>query len=116
MFFRHFLMSMLQAAGLAVVGQVLISALIFAMVHSVWVLFGAGWRTVLPILLSTFGLGVLMSLVYLASGRVALPAAAAHMAINLVIEPGLLLSASRAAVARSGGERGDVGAASGEER
>lgn len=100
MFFRHYVMSILQTAGFPAVAQVLASAALFALVHSVWVLFGANWRTVLPILLSTFGLGVLMALVYLASGRVALPAVVAHAAINLVIEPGLLLSASRAAVAQ----------------
>lgn len=43
-------------------------------------------------LLSTFGLGVLMSLVYLASGRIVMPAVIAHMVINLVIQPGPFLS------------------------
>lgn len=113
MFFRHFVMSMLQGAGLHAVVQVLVSAALFAAVHSVWMVFGASWRAVLPILLSTFGLGVLMSLIYLASGRVALPAVVAHAAINLVIEPGLLLSASRAAVSRKHGGAGGEGAGRG---
>lgn len=100
MFFRHRLMSWFAAIGLGTVLQVVVSALIFAAVHTVWVVFGRRWMAVLPILLSTFGLGVLMSLVYLASGRVVLPAVVAHVAINLVIEPGLLLSSARHAVAR----------------
>lgn len=100
MFFRHWLMSWFSAIGLGTVLQVVVSALIFAAVHTVWVVFGRSWRAVLPILLSTFGLGVLMSLVYLASGRVVLPAVVAHVAINLVIEPGLLLSSVRHTVAR----------------
>jgi membrane protease YdiL (CAAX protease family) len=100
MFFRHFLMSWFAAAGLETVLQIIVSAVIFAAVHTIWVVFGRSWRAVLPILLSTFGLGVLMSLVYLASGRIVMPAVVAHMVINLLIEPGLLLSSARHAVRR----------------
>lgn len=99
MFFRHVLMSAGDAAGMPVLLQVAVSAVIFAAVHTVWVLFGRSWQAVLPILLSTFGLGVLMALVYLASDRIVLPAVLAHGAINLVIEPGLLLSSARLAAA-----------------
>ena len=100
MFFRHFLMSWFATAGLGTVLQIAASALIFAALHTIWVVFGRSWRAVVPILLSTFGLGVLMSLVYLASERIVLPAVVAHMAINLLIEPGLLLSSARHAVRR----------------
>lgn len=95
MFFRHFLMSWFAAVGFGTLLQILTSALIFAAAHTVWLVFGNSWRTLLPILLSTFGLGILMSLVYLASERVILPAVLAHAAINLVIEPGLLLKSAR---------------------
>lgn len=101
MFFRHTLMTWFADAGLGTVPQILLSALLFAAVHTIWVVFGRSWTAVLPILLSTFALGVLMSLVYLASDRVVLPAVIAHVAINLVIEPGLLLNSARQAVARS---------------
>lgn len=100
MFFRHLLMSWFAAVGLGTVLQIIVSALLFAATHTIWVVFGRSWRAVLPILLSTFGLDVLMSLVYLASGRIVLPAVAAHIAINLLIEPGLLLSSARHAVRR----------------
>lgn len=100
MFFRHLLMSWFAAAGLGTALQIVVSALLFAATHTIWVVFGRSWKAVLPILLSTFGLGVLMSLVYLASGRIVLPAVAAHNAINLLIEPGLLLSSARHAVRR----------------
>lgn len=100
MFFRHVLMSWFADAGLGTVLQVIVSALIFAAVHTIWMVFGRSWREALPILLSTFALGVLMSMVYLASGRIVLPAVVAHMVINLVIEPGLLLSSARHAVKR----------------
>lgn len=95
MFFRHFLMSWFAAVGVATWLQVFASALLFAAVHTVWAVFGGSWRALPPILLSTFALGVLMSLVYLAADRVVLPAVLAHIAINLVIEPGLLLSSVR---------------------
>ena len=101
MFFRHILMTSFAHGGLGIVTQVLLSALAFAAVHTIWVVFGRSWTAALPILLSTFALGVLMSLVYLASDRVVLPAVIAHAAINLVIEPGLLLNSARQAVARS---------------
>ena len=101
MFFRHILMTSFAHGGLGAVAQVLLSALAFAAVHTIWVVFGRSWAAALPILLSTFALGVLMSLVYLASDRVVLPAVIAHAAINLVIEPGLLLNSARQAVARS---------------
>lgn len=101
MFFRHTLMTWFADAGLGTVLQIVLSALLFAAVHTIWVVVGRSWSAVLPILLSTFALGVLMSLVYLASDRVVLPAVIAHAAINLVIEPGLLLNSARQAVARS---------------
>lgn len=95
MFFRDFLMSWFTAAGLGTLLQIIASASIFAVAHTVWLVFGNSWRTTLPILLSTFGLGILMSLVYLASDWIVLPAVPAHAAISLVIEPGLLLSSAR---------------------
>ena len=101
MFFRHTLMSWFDSAGWSTVAQIAVSALLFAAAHTFWVLFGRSWKNVLPILCSTFALGVAMSLVYLASGRVVLPAVVAHAAINLVIEPGLLLHSARFAVTPS---------------
>lgn len=57
MFFRHVLMTWSADGGLGTVPQVLLSALVFAAVHTIWVVFGRSWAAVLPILLSTFALG-----------------------------------------------------------
>ena len=70
--------------------QIVLSAALFAVVHGVWVMFAKSWRIATPVLCSTFALGVLLSLVYVASDRVIIPAILTHVAINLVIEPGLL--------------------------
>lgn len=96
-FFRMLVMDTFAGVGMPVVLQVLVSALIFASAHIVWVLFSRSWRAVMPILFSTTGLGVLLGLVYLFSDRIVLPAVIAHIAINLVIEPGLLLNAAKQA-------------------
>ncbi|MGO1756026.1 MAG: lysostaphin resistance A-like protein [Brevibacterium aurantiacum] len=97
MFFRQVVMDWLAARGVTVLLQIVVSSLLFASAHAVWALFGKSWPATVPIRASTFGLGVLMSIVYVASDRVVLPAVLAHVAINLVIEPGLLLSSSRRA-------------------
>jgi membrane protease YdiL (CAAX protease family) len=90
MFFRHVVMDALARNQVPLLLQILLSAALFAIVHVVWVLFARSWRIALPVICSTFALGVLMSVVYLASDRVIIPAILAHIAINLVIEPGLL--------------------------
>lgn len=104
-FFRMFVMDSFAGMGMPVVLQVLVSALIFAAVHTVWVLFSRSWRVVLPVLFSTAGLGVLLALVYLFSDRIVLPAVIAHIVINLVIEPGLLLNAAKQAFRPASGAR-----------
>lgn len=98
MFFRRVVMDGLASAGTSLLTQIVISAAIFAAVHSLWALFSKSWRIVLPVVSSTTVLGVLLALVYVASDRVVFPAVLAHIAINLVIEPGLLYSAAKDAV------------------
>ncbi|MHA7306930.1 CPBP family intramembrane glutamic endopeptidase, partial [Arthrobacter sp. TMN-49] len=98
MFYRRIVMDGLASAGTSLLAQIVISAVVFAAVHSVWALFSKSWRIVLPVVGSTATLGVLLALVYVASDRVVFPAVLAHIAINLVIEPGLLYSAAKVAV------------------
>lgn len=98
MFYRRVVMDGLASTGTSLLGQIVISAVIFAAVHSVWALFSKSWRIVLPVVGSTAALGVLLALVYVASDRVVFPAVLAHIAINLMIEPGLLYSAAKDAV------------------
>ncbi|MFB2580955.1 lysostaphin resistance A-like protein [Herbiconiux sp. P15] len=100
MFFRRVVMDALAFYEVPLLLQIVLSAALFAVVHGVWVLFARSWRIAVPVLGSTFALGVMLSLVYVASDRVVIPAMLAHVAINLVIEPGLLHSASL----RAGGQ------------
>lgn len=90
MFFRRVVMDALAGDGVPLLLQIVLSAALFAVVHGVWVLFAKSWRIATPVLCSTFALGVLLSVVYVASDRVIIPAILTHVAINLVIEPGLL--------------------------
>lgn len=92
--FRRLLMDALRDGGQGVALQIVLSALAFAVAHTVWIVFSRNWRILVPVLISTFILGVMLSSVYLTSERVVLPAVLAHIVINLVIEPGLLHSAS----------------------
>ncbi|GAK07973.1 CPBP family intramembrane glutamic endopeptidase [Geomicrobium sp. JCM 19038] len=96
-FFRKIIMDAIQGLGYGVLLQTLISATIFAAAHLIWVLFSRDWRFILPVLISTFVLGVLLSLAYVASDRVVLPVIVAHIVINLIIEPGLLYNSAKEA-------------------
>lgn len=98
MFFRRVVMDALASNEVPLLVQILLSAALFAVVHGVWVLFAKSWRIATPVLCSTFALGVLLSLVYVASDRVIIPAILTHVAINLIIEPGLLHSATQMAM------------------
>ncbi|MFT2752989.1 type II CAAX prenyl endopeptidase Rce1 family protein [Clavibacter sp. Sh2088] len=102
MFFRRVVMDALASEGAPLLLQIVLSAALFAVVHCVWVVFARSWRIAPPVLCSTFALGVLLSLVYVASNRVIIPAILTHIAINLVIEPGLLHSAAQRAVRLTG--------------
>lgn len=90
LFFRQWVMDALADRGTGLVLQIAASAVVFALVHVVWVAFARDWRILVSVFVSTFVLGVLLAGVYIASGRVVLAAVLAHIAINLVIEPGLL--------------------------
>lgn len=90
--FRKFLMDWLDAVGTPAVLAVLASGIGFGLTHSVWVLFSRDARIILPVAAATTALGMALALTYLASDRLILPAIVAHIAINLVIEPWLLLS------------------------
>ncbi|WP_298255509.1 CPBP family intramembrane glutamic endopeptidase [uncultured Arthrobacter sp.] len=90
--FRKFLMDWLDTAGITWWLQILATALAFGLAHSIWGAFSRDLSIIMPVALSTAGLGAALGCVYLASDRVILPAIIAHTAINLVIEPALLRS------------------------
>lgn len=91
--FRAALMDYAAAAGWAVGWQILASALAFGLAHSIWVWFARDWSILRPVLVSTSVLGACLAVLYLSGGRNVWPCVVAHVLINLVIEPWLLIAA-----------------------
>jgi hypothetical protein len=98
--FRGFVINQARDAGLPVSLQVSLSAALFGVALS---RFGWGGSPVVPgvgIILAVTGatalLGVAFSGVYFASGQSLTPAIAAHTAIDLILQPGVLLLVSGA--------------------
>ena len=67
--------------------------MIFGAVHVVWIGF-AGPRGTAGVVGATTLLGAALAIVYLAAGRSVVPCVAAHVAINAVLEPWLVLTAA----------------------
>lgn len=92
-FFRKTLMEILQHHGSAIAVQIAASALAFGAVHAVWGLLGGSVRGALGAMLATSSLGAALAIVYVIGGRSVAPCIASHTAINLVIEPWLIITA-----------------------
>lgn len=92
--FRRVLMDHAMAAGYGVVLQILMSAGIFGFVHAIWGLFGGKWRAAMSAMLATGVLGGLLALDYIIGSRSLAPCAAAHIGINLILEPWLILTSA----------------------
>lgn len=93
MIFRQRFMDWLDETGQSAAGQVLIPAIAFGAAHAVWVAMSRDWRIIAPVVLSTTALGLALGGLYLLAGRSTFPPIVAHTVINLVIEPGLFVSA-----------------------
>lgn len=91
--FRKILMDWLGEQGTEVITQVVISSIAFGIAHSSWAALRGELKIVLPVVSSTAALGAALAILYLVSGRNVLPCVVAHVAINLVIEPWLMLAA-----------------------
>jgi hypothetical protein len=93
-FFRKFLMdwAMLHGSGIAV--QVVLSAIAFGLVHAIWGVAGGNFRAAIGAMTATSILGAALAVVYIAGGRSLAPCVAAHTAINLLIEPWLIMTAA----------------------
>jgi membrane protease YdiL (CAAX protease family) len=91
--FRRWLMDMLRSGGFASITQVVISGVAFGLAHASWALAKRDFRSTLPAIISTSVLGILLATIYLAGGRNLGPCIFAHVMINVVIEPWLMLSA-----------------------
>jgi hypothetical protein len=93
--FRRWTMNWLMAQGYGAVIQVLGAGLLFGAAHGIWGLMGKSFRAALGATLATSFLGMMLGIVFLLAGRSVAPCIAAHFAINLLIEPGLVLAATR---------------------
>ncbi|MFJ7982758.1 CPBP family intramembrane glutamic endopeptidase [Lysinibacillus xylanilyticus] len=91
--FRHLLMDYLLSIELSYLSQVLISGIAFGIAHGAWVLLRGEIKFALPAILSTTILGCLLAMLYIYTGRSTFAPIIAHVLINMVIEPWLMLSA-----------------------
>ncbi len=98
--FRRLTMNWLLQNGQGVIVQVLGSGLLFGLAHGIWGLMGKSLRAAIGATVSTGALGAMLAIVFLLSGRSLAPCIFAHFAINLLIEPGLVLAAIRGEMGR----------------
>jgi uncharacterized protein len=98
--FRRWTMNWLMAHGYGAILQVLGAGLLFGAIHGVWGLMGRSFQAAIGATVATGFLGIMLGIVFLLSGRSLAPCIAAHFAINLLIEPGLALSATRGEMQR----------------
>jgi membrane protease YdiL (CAAX protease family) len=99
--FRRVAMDAIEHRGGGSVVQVLASGLLFGLAHGIWGLAARSVRAAIGATIATGSLGIALAIVYLAGGRSLAPCIAAHFLINLLAEPGLVLSALRGETARS---------------
>ena len=93
-FFRRWFMDNFMSAGFNPILQVVISGVAFGLAHTSWTLLAKrDFKVTLPAIISTAILGVFLAIIYLAGGRNLGPCIFAHVLINIVIEPWLMLSA-----------------------
>jgi uncharacterized protein len=93
-FFRRWIMDMLMSGGVTPILQVIISGVAFGLVHASWTLLAKrDFKATIPAIISTSILGIFLAIIYLAGGRNLGPCIFAHVLINIVIEPWLMLSA-----------------------
>jgi membrane protease YdiL (CAAX protease family) len=99
--FRKWVMDALFVRNYGAVLQVLGAAFSFGIVHAIWGLMGKSLRAALGAMIATGVLGGMLGVVYLLAGRSLAPCIAAHFVINLLIEPGLVLAATRGEMGRA---------------
>ena len=93
--FRKLLMDAMAHRDYTILAQVLASALSFGAVHGIWGAFrGSPWAAISAIV-ATSVLGFALAVVYVASHRLLAPCVMAHVLINALCEPGLVLAAIR---------------------
>jgi hypothetical protein len=90
--FRRELMNAAAHADWAWPLQIIASACAFGALHAVWGVFGGSWRAMVWPMLFTSALGAAYGIVYLIDGRDVAPCVWSHSAIDLCIEPWLLMA------------------------
>jgi membrane protease YdiL (CAAX protease family) len=93
-FFRRFVMDAALQQGMGAAIQIAASAVIFGLAHGFWGFFTGNIRAGAAASLATGVLGGLLGLVYIVGDRSLLPCIAAHIAINLLLEPWLILASA----------------------
>jgi hypothetical protein len=91
--FRRWLMDYLMYGGFGPVIQAVLSGVVFGLAHGSWLLARGEFKFALPAILSTVVLGTCLAGIYLLGGRNLGPCIFAHVLVNIVIEPWLVLSA-----------------------
>ena len=93
-FFRRWIMDHFMSGGYNPILQVVISGIAFGLEHTSWTLLAKrDFKATLPVIMSTSILGIFLAIIYLAGGRNLGPCIFAHVLINIVVEPWLMLSA-----------------------
>lgn len=99
--FRRWTMNWLMAHDYGSVIQVLGAGLLFGAIHGIWGFMGKSFRAAIGATVATGFLGIMLGIVFLLAGRSLAPCIVAHFLINLLIEPGLVLAATRGEMGRS---------------
>lgn len=92
LFFRKWLMDFAAGHGGSIAVQIACSAVVFGLAHGVWGVFGRSVRAAVNATVITALLGGALACVYVLAGRQVAPAAWSHIAINVMIEPWLILA------------------------
>lgn len=103
--FRKWLMDYLNDQAIGPFMQILASGLAFGLAHGVWGLMARSLRVAAAATVVTGALGLALGLVYIIAGRSVAPCIVAHFLINALIEPGLVLAATRGEMGRAGKAR-----------
>ena len=90
--FRKILMDAAARHGFEPLTQIALSGLLFGAAHGVWGIFGGRWRAAAGAMSATFALGAALGVVYIFADRQIAPCIWAHVALNVLLEPWLLLA------------------------
>jgi uncharacterized protein len=92
--FRKVFMDYAMRAGYGITLQILFSAVTFGAAHAIWGIFSGKLRAALAAVMATGLLGALLAIDYIIGARSLAPCSAAHIAISLIMEPWLIITAA----------------------